>query len=160
MQSDEARYPNRRIRLIASATPGRGFLMATSGKGLPTLDKFLLISLGAIAGANARYWITVWSTQKFGTGFPVGTLIVNLTGSLLIGLVISLAGERILSDPRLRLMLTAGFLGAYTTFSAYTLEGFYLISAGFWLQGLAYLTGSMLLGVLAVGGGVLLARLF
>ena len=64
------------------------------------MEKFLLISAGAILGANARYWIGDWAAQKFGANFPYGTLFINLTGSLLIGFFLKLATERIMIDPR------------------------------------------------------------
>jgi len=117
----------------------------------PNLEKILLISTGAILGANARYWIGDWIAQKWGAAFPYGTLVINLTGSLLIGLFVSLATERFLIDPRWRLLLVVGFLGAYTTFSTYTLESFNLLERGQWLLGLTNALGSVLAGLLAVG---------
>jgi CrcB protein len=122
------------------------------------MEKFLLISAGAILGANARYWLGDWAAQKWGAAFPYGTFIINITGSLVIGLFLSLATERLMIDPRWRLFFAVGFLGSYTTFSTYTYESFSLIYDGQWLAGLANLLGSSLLGVLCAGVGVLLAR--
>jgi CrcB protein len=85
-----------------------------------SMKTFLIISLGAILGANARYWLGGWSAGRFGTIFPYGTLIINLTGSLILGFFITLATDRFLVDPRWRLLVAIGFLGAYTTFSTYT----------------------------------------
>jgi len=124
----------------------------------PNLEKILLISTGAILGANARYWIGDWIAQKWGAAFPYGTLVINLTGSLLIGLFVSLATERFLIDPRWRLLLVVGFLGAYTTFSTYTLESFNLLERGQWLLGLTNALGSVLAGLLAVGLGLMIGR--
>jgi fluoride exporter len=123
------------------------------------MEKFLLISVGAILGANARYWLSDWAAQKWGAAFPIGTLIINLTGSLLLGLFITLATERFMLDPRWRLLFAVGFLGAYTTFSTYTLESFNLINQGEWLLGLFNLLGSAVLGFIAVGIGVYLGKL-
>lgn len=123
------------------------------------MEKFLLISAGAILGANARYWLGDWAAQKWGAAFPVGTLIINLTGSLLLGLFMTLATERFMLDPRWRLLFVVGFLGAYTTFSTYTYESFNLLLSGQWLPGLLNLLGSSVLGVLAVGLGVYLGKL-
>lgn len=122
------------------------------------MEKFLLISAGAILGANARYWIADWASQKIGTGFPYGTLIINFTGSLLLGFFLTLATEKLMIDPRWRLMVSVGFLGAYTTFSTYTFESFNLISKGQWLPGLINLIGSSILGLIAVGIGVYLGK--
>jgi CrcB protein len=122
------------------------------------MDKVLWISLGAVVGANARYWLGLWAAQRWGVGFPFGTLLINLSGSLLLGFFLTLATERMLLDPRLRLLLAVGFLGAYTTFSTYTFESFELLSQGQWLAGLANLIGGSLAGLLAAGLGVLLAR--
>lgn len=123
------------------------------------MEKFLIISAGAVLGANARYLISDWAARKLGVGFPYGTFIINLTGSLLIGLFLTLATERFVVDPRLRLFITIGFLGAYTTFSTYAYESFTLIYQGQWLAGMLNLLGSVLLGVAAVGAGIFLGKL-
>ncbi len=123
------------------------------------MEKFILISIGAIFGANVRYWIGDWAAQKFGTSFPYGTLIINLTGSFILGLFMTLISDRLFVDPRLRLLFVVGFLGAYTTFSTYTYESFSLISKSQWLPGLLDLFGSTILGVIAVGLGVLIGKL-
>ena len=125
----------------------------------PKMENFLLISAGAVLGANTRYWLGDWAAQKWGAGFPTGTLIINLTGSLLLGFFMTLATERFMLDPRWRLLFAVGFLGAYTTFSTYTYESFSLLSKGQWLPGLINLLGSTVLGVVAVGVGVYLGRL-
>ena len=122
------------------------------------MEKFLLISAGAILGANARYWLSGWAAQKWGAGFPVGTLIINLTGSLLLGFFLTLSTERFMLDPRWRLLFAVGFLGAFTTFSTYTYESFNLLFKGQWLPGLLNLFGSVILGVIAVGIGVYLGK--
>ena len=100
------------------------------------MHNFILISLGAVLGANARYWITDWAAQKWGSEFAYGTLILNISGSLLLGLFITLASDKLFVDPRWRMFFAVGFLGAYTTFSTYTLESFNMMSAGNWHLGL------------------------
>lgn len=123
------------------------------------LEKILLISAGAALGANARYWVGLWAAQKWGAGFPVGTLLINLSGSLVLGFFLTLATQRLLIDPRWRLLFAVGFLGAYTTFSTYTYESLDLILQGQWAAGLANLLGSTLAGILAAAAGVYLAKL-
>ena len=122
------------------------------------METFLLISMGAILGANLRYWVGGWAAGRFGTSFPYGTLVINLTGSFILGLFITLATERLLLDPRWRLVVAIGFLGGYTTFSSYTFESMTLILDNQWIPGLLNLFGSAFLGGLAVLLGILLAR--
>ena len=122
------------------------------------MEKFLLISAGAILGANARYWLSDWATRKWGAAFPYGTLLVNLTGSLLLGLFLTLALERLNLDPRWRLLIATGFLGAYTTFSTYTYESISLLLKGQWLPSLLNLLGSTLLGLIAVAVGIFIGK--
>jgi CrcB protein len=122
------------------------------------METFLLISLGAITGANLRYWVGGWVANRFGTSFPYGNLIINLTGSFILGLFMTLAVDRLLLDPRWRILLAIGFLGSYTTFSSYTFESMSLILDNQWIAGLLNLFGGAFLGALAVLLGILLAR--
>jgi len=122
------------------------------------MDKFLIISLGAILGANVRYWVGGWAADRFGTTFPYGTLIINVTGSLILGFFITLVTDRFLVDPRWRLLVAIGFLGSYTTFSTYTYESMNLILSGQVWTGLLNLFGSSVLGAAAVTAGILLGR--
>ena len=123
------------------------------------MEKFLLISAGAMLGANVRYWLSDWAAQKWGATYPIGTLIINISGSLLLGFFMTLATERFMIDPRWRLLFAVGFLGAYTTFSTYTYESFNLILKGQLVYGLLNLFGSTILGFLAVGIGIYLGKL-
>lgn len=123
------------------------------------MDKYLIISLGAILGANARFLVAGWAAQKFGTNFPYGTLIINLTGSLVLGFFLTLISDRLIVDARWRLLIAVGFLGAYTTFSTYTYESANLILTGQVWSGLVNLFGSSILGLTAVTAGILLGRL-
>lgn len=109
-------------------------------------------------GANLRFWVADWAAQRLGANFPYGTFIINLTGSLLVGFFLTLATERLMIDTRWRLLISIGFLGAYTTFSTYAYESFNLLVKGQWLAGLGNLIGSTLLGVLAVGLGIYLGK--
>jgi CrcB protein len=122
------------------------------------MDRFLVISLGAILGANARYWLGGWVADRLGTTFPYGNLVINLSGSFILGLFITVATDRFLLDPRWRLLVAIGFLGSYTTFSSYTFESMDLVLRGQIGLGLLNLLGSSLLGAVAATGGILLAR--
>lgn len=123
------------------------------------MDKFILISTGAVLGANLRYWVGDWAAQRWSASLPYGTLLVNLTGSLLLGFLMTLIADRLVVDPRWRLFFAVGFLGAYTTFSTYMFESFALLEKGQWLLGLGNLLGSSLMGLLAVGAGIYLAKM-
>lgn len=123
------------------------------------MEKILWISIGAVLGANLRYWVGDWAAQRFGSGFPYGTMLVNLTGSFLLGLLVSLTFEHFIIDPRLRILLTIGFLGSYTTFSTFAYESVTLITQGQWGLGLFNLLGSTLLGVLFAAIGIWLGKI-
>ena len=122
------------------------------------MDKFLVISLGAILGANSRYWLGGWAAEKFGSSFPYGTLIINISGSLVLGFFMTMITGRFVVDPRWRLFVAIGFLGAYTTFSTYTYESITMILTGQVWTGLLNLFGSSILGAIAVTAGILLGR--
>ena len=122
------------------------------------METFSLISTGAIMGANLRYWVGGWAAERFGASFPYGNLIINLTGSFVLGFFITLATDRLLLDPRWRVLVAIGFLGSSTTFSSYTFESMNLILDNQWLPGLLNLFGSAVLGGLAVFLGIFLAR--
>lgn len=100
------------------------------------MNRFLLIALGAALGANARYLVNIWAANRFGADFPYGTLLVNISGSFILGLLLALASERLSLSPDLRLLLAVGFLGSYTTFSSYAVESLNLWRDGGLLIGL------------------------
>ena len=116
------------------------------------------ISLGAIGGANARYFISRWAAKSLNPIFPYGTLIINVTGSLLLGFFLTWTSERVLADPRWRLLIAIGFCGAYTTFSSYAFETMYYFEQGHWALFGANILANNLLCLAAVLAGVALAR--
>jgi len=122
------------------------------------VEKILWISIGAVLGANLRYWVGDWAAQRFGSGFPYGTLMINLTGSFVLGLFVSMTLGHFIIDPRLRIFMIVGFLGSYTTFSTYAYESIALISLGQWGWGIFNLLGSSLLGALFALLGIWLGK--
>lgn len=94
------------------------------------MNRFLLISIGAALGANARYFIGLWAAHRFGVDFPYGTAIVNITGSLALGFFLTWSSARSGLSPELRLLVAIGFLGAYTTFSSFSVESLLQAEAG------------------------------
>jgi CrcB protein len=122
------------------------------------MDRYLLVLAGAAAGGVARYAISAAIMQRVAGRFPLGTLVVNVTGCFLIGVLMSLFTERGAPHPDLRLLLVTGVLGGYTTFSAFAWESFEAVEEGSFGIGLANLAGSVILGYLAVWCGVWLIR--
>jgi fluoride exporter len=119
---------------------------------------YVLIAVGGMLGANARYLILRWAVERFGPGFPYGTLIINLSGAFLIGLLVTALTEWLVVDPRLSIVLVVGFLGSFTTFSTYTFDAFILADQGDWPRALGYVLGSNVLCLTACVAGVLLMR--
>ena len=86
------------------------------------MTNILWIGLGAALGANARYFINLWLADRLGSSFPYGTLVVNASGSLLLGFLVAAGAHSLSLPPQLRLMLFVGFLGSFTTFSTFAVE--------------------------------------
>jgi fluoride exporter len=106
------------------------------------MSNLLLVMLGGAIGAGFRYHVGRVALQNMGPGFPWGTLIVNLVGSLLIGvLAATMAADG--SDERLNLFLGVGMLGGFTTFSAFSFETFVLLERGETMLALAYVMASV-----------------
>ena len=119
---------------------------------------YLWIALGAVVGASARYFVSTQISRYFSTIFPYGTLLINLTGSLVLGFFFVYSSERVLLDPRWRLLVAIGFCGSYTTFSSYAFESFALMEQGQWLLTGANILASNALCLAAVLAGAALAR--
>lgn len=120
---------------------------------------YLIIGLGGFLGANARYLLGGWIAERYGTSFPYGTLIINVSGSFAIGFFLGLISERFIVHPNWRLFFAIGFLGAYTTFSTFSFETLSLLQQRAFLLAVANMVGSVVLGQIAVLAGVILARL-
>jgi CrcB protein len=121
--------------------------------------QFVAVAVGAMLGANLRYVVSLWAADRFGTDFPYGTFIVNLSGAFAIGLVLGLFTSRFPMDPLWRLFFVTGFLGGYTTFSSYAWEVLALAETGAWLRAGFYVVGSNAIGFFGVWLGAALARL-
>ena len=119
---------------------------------------YLWIALGAVVGASARYFVSGFTTKALSSSFPYGTLLINISGSFLLGFFLVLTGERILVDARWRWLIAVGFCGSYTTFSSYAFETFALFEQGQWFLVTWNVIGSNLLCLAAVLIGAAFAR--
>ena len=117
------------------------------------------IVAGAVVGAPLRYFVGSHVTSPTWGGFPFGTLLVNLTGCLAIGLLLGFAEARDTLSREARLLLVTGFLGSYTTFSAFGWETYDLARSDEMLRSVVYVLASVTLGIVAVWAGANLARL-
>jgi len=115
------------------------------------------IGLGGFLGANARYFIGGWVATRVGSIFPYGTLLINASGSFVLGVLMGLVETSIVS-PTVRLGLGIGFLGAYTTFSTFSYETLRLAEDGSMLLAGANAVGSVTISLLAALAGLLLGR--
>lgn len=112
--------------------------------------KIIVIGLGGFLGANLRFWVGAWAVEKYGDGFPWGTLVVNLLGCFGLALFVSLVESRIAVPESTRLLIATGFFGALTTFSTFSVESFNLYNSGQVTTAALYLVTSLALGLLGV----------
>ena len=121
-------------------------------------SRFLLICLGGAAGTGARYLTTVYAAVAFGPSFPAGTLIVNVVGSFLIGLVMETSRSTSMIGPDLRLVLTTGFMGGFTTYSAFNEESLAMFRSGAWRMALTNISVTLAACLIAGAAGMALGR--
>ncbi len=119
---------------------------------------YLWIAVGAVAGASVRYFLSGLIARNFSATFPYSTLLINVTGSLVLGFFVVYSTDRVLLDPRWRLLVAVGFCGSYTTFSSYAFESFALLEQGQWLLVGLNALASNVLCLAAVLAGAALAR--
>ena len=119
------------------------------------MQTIFLISIGAIIGANLRYFVAQ-SLSKLSIAFPYGTLAINISGSFVLGFFMIWTTERILADPRWRLLVAVGFCGGYTTYSSYAYETFALVEQAQWLSAALNIvvTNALCLGAVILGAAL------
>jgi fluoride exporter len=120
--------------------------------------EYLVISIGGILGANARYLLANWAAQRIGAGFPYGTFIINISGAIVLGIFMAFMQDRVV-HANYRLFFATGFCGAYTTFSTLTYESLRLFQDGSFLLGFTNIFGSIVIGMLGVYLGFVLGRI-
>ena len=119
---------------------------------------YLIVFLGAGIGGAGRHGVNVLAVRLFGPAFPAGTLVVNVLGCLLMGLIAGFFAHRASLPQEARLFLTTGLLGGFTTFSAFSLETALMIEKGDWLPAIAYIAASVALTVLFLFCGMWAVR--
>jgi len=123
------------------------------------VNRVLVISIGAILGANARWFLSRFAARLLGPVFPYGTLFINITGSFIVGFFMIWATERVLLNPRWRLLIVVGFCGAFTTFSSFAFETMSYFEQGQWLLMFTNFFSNNLLCLGAALAGMAFARL-
>jgi len=122
------------------------------------LQTILLISLGAIIGANLRYFVAQYVAKLIPSSFPYGTLITNISASFILGLFLIWTTERVLVDPRWRIFVATGFCATYSTYSSYAFETFALFEKGQWLMAGLNILATNVVCFMAVVLGAIVAR--
>ena len=120
---------------------------------------YLAIALGGSLGAMCRYWVSTSTYAWLGTDFPFGTLMVNVTGSLMMGFLSVMLTQKMAVSEELKFALLVGFLGSYTTFSTFAMDGLNWMHNGAWMKVAAYMLVSVFGSLLGVWLGYLGARL-
>ena len=120
---------------------------------------YLLVGVGGFAGAIARFLVARGVGALVDTRFPLGTFLINVSGSFALGILGALVAQKVSpGSDALRLALGVGFLGAFTTFSTFELETHVLLDGGSWLLAAAYIAGSVFVGLIAIRAGIFLGR--
>jgi len=122
------------------------------------VNRFLVVALGGALGAVARYAVALAVATFWRRDFPLATLLINVSGSFILGVFATFAAERAAIDPLLRLLVATGFVGAYTTFSTFEYETQRLAETGAIAWGLLNIVTSVIAGFIAVQLGVAIAR--
>ncbi len=123
------------------------------------MRQLLLVGFGGFLGSIARYLVAKLNLTWNFHGIPMGTLTVNILGSILIGFFLGIFVNSDLLNTNLKLFLVVGFCGGFTTFSSFTNENFILLQNGQFLTAFAYILGSVLVGILSVYIGYLISNL-
>jgi CrcB protein len=127
-------------------------------RGVLELQKYFFIALGGSVGAIARYWIGSTIAGRTATRFPYGTFIVNISACLIIGFSLVFLDRRTELNPAWRFLIPVGFVGAYSTFSAFEWETFTRLETGAFFIAVLYVVASIVIGLAGVWCGVLIAR--
>jgi CrcB protein len=124
------------------------------------LKSFLIVGFGGFIGTVARYSISRYFQENLSSVFPWSTFLINIAGSLLIGIIYGISEKNDLINPEMRLFLAVGICGGFTTFSTFSNDAFLLIRSQEWMRFALYTTLSFFLGLMAVYFGRILTKIF
>ncbi len=128
---------------------------------MATVMPYLLVGVGGFVGANARFIVARLVGGLFETTFPLGTFVVNISGSFLLGVLGTIVAQKVMpSSEAVQLALGVGFLGAFTTFSTFEYETHALLGDGSWLMATANMAASLVAGLVAVRAGIVMAKIW
>jgi len=122
------------------------------------LLKYFMVGVGGCLGSILRFWLGSYIGNKMGSRFPYGTFVINITGSFLVGLVFALLTVKTQWSPNWRYLIPIGFIGGYTTFSSFEYETLRTMQGGQIGLGLLYVAASVVVGFVAVWGGMIAGR--
>jgi fluoride exporter len=122
------------------------------------VEKYFVVGVGGFMGSIARFWLASYVGQRMGTRFPYGTFLINVSGSFLIGVVMTVLTERTHLSPTWRYLIPIGFIGGYTTFSTFEYETLRAMQDGQLTIGLLNIVLSVVVGFLMVWAGAMVGR--
>jgi CrcB protein len=123
------------------------------------LIKYLMVGIGGFLGSVLRFWLGSFIGGRLGARFPYGTFVINVTGSFLIGMVLAVLATKAHWNSNWRYLIPIGFIGGYTTFSAFEYETFQLFQDGQLLTAMLNIALSVVIGVVGVWVGVVAGRI-
>ena len=153
-----ARFLEKSRRYSARLRFGGGNLRACEGEGRYAMMKYVMVGIGGGIGSMLRFWVSSFLGERMGGRFPYGTFAVNITGSFLIGFIVTLLASRADWDPHWRYLIPIGFIGGYTTFSAFEYESLRSMQDGKMLVASLNVILSVTLGFAAVWLGTVAGR--
>ncbi len=123
------------------------------------IEKLILVGTGGFIGSALRFLVQVYASKLISSTLPLGTFLVNITGSLLIGMVYAISEKGNLMSPEWRIFLTVGFCGGFTTFSTFAFDNLMLLRDNSIFHLLLNAGGSLIAGIMAVYAGIIIVRL-
>jgi len=117
-----------------------------------------MVGLGGCLGSILRFWLGSYIGGRLGSRFPYGTFVINVTGSFLIGMILTILAEKTQWSPNWRYLIPIGFIGGYTTFSTFEYETFRLVQDGQMVTAMLNVVGSVVIGFAGVWAGMVAAR--
>jgi fluoride exporter len=128
------------------------------GKEYDVLLKYLMVGVGGGLGSILRFWLGSYIGGRLGSRFPYGTFVINVTGSFLIGMVLTILAEKTQWSPNWRYLIPIGFIGGYTTFSTFEYETLRLVQDGQMVTAMFNVVGSVMVGFAGVWAGAVAGR--